>query len=577
MKFAISPLRRLGRAVLAVLVALLSAAAATHSQAQTDPVDQAEACRSLEGGRFQDLPGAPTQVVRATYRPATTESAAVCAVEGYVNPTVNFGLLLPATGWNGKYLVRGCGGSCGSVLVDLACKWHVRDGYACLHTDMGHRSTLSDNNWTANNLQGLVDFGYRATHVTTVAGKAITEAFYSRAPQKSYFFACSTGGRQGLVEAQRFPQDFDGIIAIAPASMAPFGERTPASQFDVDVFNVRADGTSILPNRKALLVHRAVVERCDVNDGVKDGLIGDPRQCKFDPAELQCKGSDTSSCLTTEQVDVVRKIYAGRGAQRGSEFNWIGNYLRNAALPGEKSRAIPYLGDGRGDPTVIDTLNSPNNPDLRPFKARGGKLILVHGWADQSVAPLPTVDYYETVTRTMGGADATLPFARLFMIPGMDHCAGGKGAYAINYMAALEDWVERGQAPDKLVGIHPKPGSPLDYFGTNLSRVDPKHFAFSREHAAYPQRSPVGKVPPPQAITGSLADTLTSAETFAAGSAFPRRSVLNYMLKALWERFDREDWSADQAKAALAAIPTAGLSALARDAVSRMQLELAQN
>ena len=152
---------------------------------------------------------------------------AYCAVTGYVNPTNNFGMYLPVDDWNGRYLVRGCGGSCGSVVTELACGPHLRDGYACLITDMGHSSTLVDNNWVANNLQGLVDFGYRSTHVTSVAGKAIATAFYARAPVKSYFFACSTGGRQGMIEAERFPEDFDGIVAIAPASMGAIWPEAP--------------------------------------------------------------------------------------------------------------------------------------------------------------------------------------------------------------------------------------------------------------------------------------------------------------------------------------------------------------
>ena len=208
------------------LLCALPVAAQAETAAQPTP---AERCQSLEGGRFADLAGAPTQIVKATLRPASQGHPAACAVEGYVNPTVNFAILLPIDNWNGRYLVRGCGGSCGVVALDLACLSHVRDGYACLHTDMGHRSTQIDNIWVANNLQGLVDFGYRATHVTTVAGRAILNAFYGSDARFSYFFACSTGGRQGLIEAQRFPEDFDGVVAIAPASMAPFGSHKAAT------------------------------------------------------------------------------------------------------------------------------------------------------------------------------------------------------------------------------------------------------------------------------------------------------------------------------------------------------------
>jgi pimeloyl-ACP methyl ester carboxylesterase len=457
-----------------------------------------EVCTALAGGRFHDLEGAPTHIVSASYTPAQGDVGAYCDVQGYVNPTVNFGLYLPMSNWNGRYLVRGCGGSCGTVAVALACTRHVRDGYACLHTDMGHRSTLSDNNWVDNNLQGLIDFGYRSTHVTTVAGRAILRAFYSGEEKYSYFFACSTGGRQGMVEAQRFPQDFDGIVAIAPASMGPFGPRPDPSLTNPAVFNKDGNGRSILPNRKALLVHRAVVAQCDMNDGVKDGLIGDPRQCPFDPAQLQCKSGNGANCLSAAQVDVVRKINKGAGAQYGSEFNWINHYLQAAPLQGEV--AVDEKRQGRGDPIIVDTFNSPSNPDLRPFRNRGGKLIMVHGWDDQSVPPLPSVDYYETMTRTMGGAQPTRAFARLFMVPGMDHCSGGAGAYAINYMGALTDWVEGGQAPEKLIGFHPKPDTELDFFSVDLPRLKPEDFEFSRPHFAYPATARYrGKGDPSQA------------------------------------------------------------------------------
>jgi feruloyl esterase len=577
------------RALLLFIVALLPLLPLLPLAAQARSTDDAaDACRSLQGGRFESLPSAPTFIVRATWRPATAGQGAVCAIDGYVNPTVKFGLLLPEDAWNGMFLVRGCGGSCGDVVVERACRFHVLDGYACLHTDMGHYSTLSDNNWTANNLQGLVDFGYRATHVTTVAGKAVAEAYYNAKPKRSYFFACSTGGRQGLIEAQRFPSDFDGIVAIAPANVLPFGDRRTEAETNPDAVNTGADGKPILPNRKALLVHQAVVQRCDMNDGLRDGLIGDPRQCTFDPAELQCKASDSGSaarnCLSAPQVQVVRRFYEQIGAQRGSEFNWISAWLRPAALPGETPQPLPWLARGRGDPVVIETLNAANNPDLRAYKRQGGKLLLVQGWDDQSVMPLPTLDYFDTMQRTMGGPASTRDFARLFMVPGMDHCAGGKGAYAINYMKAMEDWVERGQAPDALLGVHPLPGSPLDYFGTNLARVDAKWFEFSRLHPAWPEsermvpaRAPHNGLPPPASTTplaAELAAQLTESEAFATAALFPRATVAGYMMRTLWKTFFARGTGADEADAALATLPRESLSPAARDVVARMRVEL---
>jgi pimeloyl-ACP methyl ester carboxylesterase len=546
--------------------------------------EAADACRSLQGDRFENLASAPTFIVRATWRPASAGQGGVCAVEGYVNPTVKFGLLLPEEQWNGKFLVRGCGGSCGDVVVERACRFHVMDGYACLHTDMGHYSTLSDNNWTANNLQGLVDFGYRATHVTTLAGKSIAEAYYSAKPARSYFFACSTGGRQGMVEAQRFPNDFDGIVVIAPAGLTPYGDPKPESEVNPDAVNTGADGKPILPNRKALLVHQAVIQRCDMNDGLRDGLVGDPRACKFDPGELQCRTGDARNCLTAAQVGVVRHFYDKIGAQRGSEFNWIGAWLRPASLSGEQSKPLSWLARGRGDPVVIDTLNSANNPDLGAFKANGGKLILVHGWDDQSVMPLPTVNYFQTLTRTMGGELATRDFARLFTIPGMDHCAGGKGAYAINYMKTLEDWVEHGKAPETLLGIHPLPGSPLDYFGTNLSRVDAKWHEFTRLHPvwraddrlvhAQVPHDGLPKSPSAVPLGQELAEQLKESEAFARAALFPQATVASYMMRTLWKTFYTRSVGADEAAVALKSLPRESLSPVARDVAARMEVEL---
>jgi feruloyl esterase len=542
----------------------------------------ADRCEALAGGRFQGLKGAATWVTKATYIAAKSDRQAYCAVTGYVNPADNFGMYLPVDHWNGRYLVRGCGGSCGSVATELACGPHLRDGYACLITDMGHTSTLVDNAWVDNNLQGLVDFGYRATHVTAVAGKAIATAFYDRSPDKSYFFACSTGGRQGMIEAERFPQDFDGIVAIAPASMAPYGLKQAATVSAVDTFNTNPDGSPILPNRKAILVHQAVVHACDMNDGVRDGLIGDPRACSWKPEDLACKTSDIRACLTAPQIAMLHKMYEWRGAMKGSELNWIGNYIRNAPLPGEAWKPVFDLGVGRGDPATIESMVNPNNPDLRPFKANGGKLILVQGWSDQSVMAPPTVDYYETMTKTMDGPGATRTFARFFTVPGMDHCAGGEGATAIDYMGAITAWTEGGPAPEKLRGVHVVAGAPLDFFGVGLPHLDRKYYAFERDHQAYPKGDvAVGKdiVIPSDArpLDVRLAEALTLAERFAVGAGYPRGSILNAVEKAAWELFYRSDATPSAQAAALDAVAPLQTSSVGREAVRRLQAEQALN
>ncbi len=523
---------------------------------------------------------------KATFVAASESRQAYCAVTGYVNPTNVFGMYLPIDNWNGRYLVRGCGGSCGNAAVELACGLHLRDGYACLITDMGHTSTTIDNNWVANNLQGLVDFGYRSTHVTTVAGKAIAASFYGRGASKSYFLACSTGGRQGMIEAQRFPEDFDGIAAIAPASIGPFGLRRAASVVDVDQFNSRSDGSPIFPARKALLVHAAVVRECDGLDGLKDGLIGDPRRCLWKPEAIQCKtGESSRQCLSGEQVDVVNKMYNWRGAVRGSELNWVGNFIRNAPLPGETWQPLFDLGLGRGDHTTIDSMVMPNNPDLRPFRNNGGKLILVHGLSDYSVMPVPTIDYYDTMTKTMDGLDATKKFARLFLVPGMDHCAGGEGASAIDYLAALTRWVERGTAPDSLRGVHPVAGAPLDYFGIGLPYLDRKYYAFERDHYAYPGLSVApGKnaqsmiaAPDNRPLAARLRDIIIAAEAMAKAAGYPRTSVLNMTQRAIWDTIYRSGADESAQSAALTTLAASDLDPIASEAVARIRVELTLN
>ncbi len=574
------------RALLLALALLLpgQAYAQSHVSAGAQVVALPSAkdrCEQLAGNRFQKLEGAPTYIVNARLRPAKDMQPEACLVEGYVNPTVNFAILLPTNNWNGRYMVRGCGGSCGSVAIDLACARHVRDGFACLHTDMGHRSTLIDNNWVPNNLQGLVDFGYRATHVTTLAGRAIIKTFYGKDPRYSYFFACSTGGRQGLIEAQRFPDDFDGIVAIAPASMAPFGSKKPANITDVNGFNLGPDNRPILPNRKTLLIHAAVLRKCDKLDGLLDGLISNPQACSFKPAELLCKTSDTRACLTAPQVAVAEKMYAWRGVALGSELRWIGTLIPNAPLPGEAWAPIPDLGADRGDPTTIETLNAPNNPDLRPFNNRGGKLILVQGWSDAIVAPAPTVDYYQTVQRTMGGAAETNKFARLFMIPGMEHCSGGDGAWAVNYVDAMTGWVERGEAPARLRGVHPDPAAKLDYFSTELPDMDPRYVQFARDHNAWPGISVAVKGQAALAPRGSdkplaqaLGDAAAAAVRSGTASGYARRSTLNLALSEMWQVLATREATVDEQRAALASLAASAQDPLVIEAAQRLQAEL---
>ena len=484
---------------------------APPSLAQSDPAGQ---CQALSKTDFSGVTDAPTQVTAYTYVAATDDMVAYCRVEGYVAPTVNIEVHLPATNWNGKFIKRGCGGYCGSISsVWWNCGNHVKDGYACVVSDMGHKSTGGDAKWAYNNLDLKIDFGYRATHVSAAAGKAITESFYGNAPQRSYYMGCSTGGRQGLVEAQRFPWDFDGIIAGAPVI-----NETGAGMRLIwtTTANLDENGEQILPASKIPMLHAAAISACDAIDGVEDGLIDDPRTCGFDPADLQCRRGDGDDCLTKDQVEVVRKIYSGPqtsdgealftgGPSPGSELDWVGNYIDPVSGPGryyymigDMFRYMGFLPDPgpSWQPEdfdfdedykrlgMMEAIYTGSNPDLRKFRDAGGKMISYHGWADYSVIPLNTIDYYELASRTMGGLEDLQAFFRLFMIPGMSHCSGGAGAYAIDYLSHLEEWVENGKAPDMMMGHHPE--EQTDRFGTDFP-LDPNKIEFSRLVYPYPK------------------------------------------------------------------------------------------
>ena len=473
--------------------------------------DSAARCQALSQADFSGLTDAPTQVTASTYVAGTDDITAYCRIEGYVTPTVRIEVHLPAENWNGKFIKRGCGGYCGAVNGNY-CNNHVKNGYACVVSDMGHQSTGGDAKWAYNNSYTEIDFGYRATHVSTVAGKAITEEFYGNAPQRSYYMGCSTGGRQGLVEAQRFPWDFDGIVAGAPV----IDETGAGLQLIwTTTANLDENGAQILPASKIPMLHDAAVAKCDADDGAEDGLIDDPRTCDFDPGELQCGLLGGDDCLTKDQVEVVRKIYSGPhtsageptytgGAQPGSEMNWIGPYITEEGRPGryyfmigDMFRYMGFLPDPgpSWQPEdfdfdqdhkrlgMMEGIYSGSNPDLRKFRNAGGKMLAYHGWADYSVVPLNTVDYYELAARTMGGLEATQEFFRLFMIPGMSHCSGGEGAYAIDYLSHMEEWVEGGKAPDMMMSHHPV--EQTDRFGTDFP-LDPDTIEFSRPVYPYP-------------------------------------------------------------------------------------------
>ena len=483
------------------LAVMSGLAEAAPSAAESVEVQQCEALGSTDFSRIQD---APTQITEAKLIERKDDLPAYCQVKGYVTPQVGFEIRLPVNNWNGKFMETGCAGSCGVIAINWLCPDPLRKGYACITTDMGHEDPSGGGLWAYNNPQAEIDWGFRATHVTALAGKAISEQYYKRTPSRSYFIGCSTGGRQGMVEAQRFPWDFDGIIVGAPAS-------DQSGTIMVRLWAALAmrdeNGKSILSQADLQLVHNAVVARCDMNDGVKDGLIGDPRACKFDPKELVCRGNSKDGCLSNEQASAVEKIYTGPLTSNGNQIYADGALMRGAELTfggyyesGRFSsfdvdflRFMAFVPDpgANWQPSdlnfdrdykrfgMMESLYAGNNPDLRRFKAAGGKIILYHGWSDAGpggIPPLKTVDYYETVEKTMGGPAATQDFLRLFMIPGMGHCGGGEGALEIDYLSYLEAWVEKDHAPDAMIGKH-------------LDEEHPKNIKFTRPVYPYPLRA----------------------------------------------------------------------------------------
>lgn len=406
--------------------------------------DPASKCIQIAYGDFTTIKDAPTQIVDASAQPAKDGKPAMCVINGFIAPQVAFRMWLPMTNWNGKFMQNGCGGRCGDFLPDQ-CEIESLRGYACLANDLGHKGTTYDNVWAIDNVAGDIDFGFRATHVATIAGKVLTEKYYGKPPRYSYFIGASTGGRQALVIAQRFPLDFDGVISGVAG--APVPGSLPGARGTGIGSLLFVDGKAKLSPDDIRMVHKVVVAQCDEADGLKDNIITDPQGCSFQPKQLLCKADKTADCLTQEQVATLDAVYA-TGTQRGSELGWIGAYV---AQDGSAGRYIPKTRAGYFYPYAW-VFNDTSNPDLRPFKQAGAKLIMYAGWADEVVNPVGSSAYYETVERVMGSRKDTQDFFRLFMIPGEAHIPGGVGAESINYLYALEDWVEHGKAPDVLIG-----------------------------------------------------------------------------------------------------------------------------
>lgn len=446
---------------------------------------------------------------------------AYCSIDAYLmsdglrgepDNRVGFQLGLPLADWNGKLLFGGGGGFFGSRVPMTV---GVSRGYVSVQTDGGHTaSSVSDASWAEGSYTRVVDFGHRAVHLTTVAAKAMVQAYYGEDLQRSYFFGCSTGGRQGLVAAERYPDDFDGVIAAAPA----LDYDSLMVAFNWNQQALLRSPEHYLPASKLQLIHDAVQADCDAKDGLADGLIEDPRACTFDPASLQCPSGDGPGCLTAGQVDTLRRFYQGPISSNGKLIHpgmpvggevtgweaWVvgtvppsmpadgrldyqpgtaplqaqftDNYMRYLFFPVQDKdydwRSFNFDTDPQKGTPMARTQNATG--DLKAFRKRGGKLIIPHGWGDPVVFPERTVTYVKEVWKHSGGRAQAGDFMRLFMVPGMGHCAGGAAPTEVgiplqadppvidadhDMLSALDRWVEEGVAPARVIASQVSSGA----------------------------------------------------------------------------------------------------------------------
>ncbi len=480
---------------------LLAATCESISQLQL-PDTKITAAAVIPSGEFTAPAGTVTPGAAAEFK----KLPAFCRVQGAIHPStdsnIEFEVWMPASGWNGRYLGVGNGGFAGTINYYAAAgnapsmTQALAAGYATSSTDTGHQAVATNADWAVGHPERVIDYGYRGIHLTALDAKQIISAFYSKAPV-SYFSSCSNGGRQALMEAQRYPADYSGIVAGDPAWYAT---HLAAAQI-WNVQAVMADQASYIPASKLQTVEAAVLEKCDALDGVKDGVIDDPAKCHFDPAAILCKGADADTCLTEPQVQALEKIYAGPSTSKGERI-FPGIFPGGETGPGgwgtwimgaQPGKSLIYSFGVGGlaklvyqDPAwdfrrfnfdhdvafLDDKLGPVRNAidaNLKPFKDSGGKLILYHGLSDPDIAPLSSINYYENVGSTLGQKTAD-EFMRVYMVPGMQHCGNGPGVTVLGSVpgsgaepqrgiqAVLEQWVEKGAAPEEIVATKYKAG-----------------------------------------------------------------------------------------------------------------------
>lgn len=469
------------RSTAGLLIAM--SALASGGTAQGAPHGSGIPCEDLASVRWSGF-----RVDEARSRAATDRAPAHCQVRGTIDEEIHFELLMPpASSWNGRFLMGGGGGFVGSVQNQAT--WYdptlLADGYATVGTDTGHRGTVSDASWALGRPDRQVNYGYRAIHVTAETAKTIIRLRYGRDIDYSYFIGCSRGGGQAMIESQRFPDDFDGLVAGAPAfDFTGFGALTVRIQ--QLMYPDPGDLSHPVVTPAALrLLGEAVLERCDFLDGVKDGILADPRACDFRPEDLPlCAGeAGSDKCVTPAQLNVIRAVYRGvrsgeartvPGYPLGGETvsggwdSWIvaeedpgwkpndqfifGTQIYRYLVFGDSTWNYAtydfseWAEDTRAAASILDATDA----DLAPLEVSAAKLILWNGWADMAISPLRTLEYYQSVQAR--DADAS-SYARLFLLPGVAHCYGGPGPDQVDWIGAIRRWVEDGQAPTRLPAV----------------------------------------------------------------------------------------------------------------------------
>jgi feruloyl esterase len=407
---------------------------------------------------------------------------AFCRVTATLTPSsdsdIKIEVWMPSENWNGKLVGTGNGVWAGSIGYSALAEPLAR-GYATVATDTGHVGMGMDAKWAVGHREKLIDFGYRAVHEMTVKAKIILAAYYGKKEQLSLWVSCSTGGRQGLMEAYRYPKDYDGISSMAPAN--PMVGLMIGSLWTG--YAAMKDDAHRLPN--IMISNKAYIEQCDEKDGLKDGIVIDPESCSYDPGIIQCKEGDQNNCLTAGQVEALRDIYGGVKNPRTGELVFSGfppgseqqvmaltngpepfmvatSYIRDIVFndPQWNFKSFDYDKDlAASYKAGSDILDAPSDGFSKFFKG-GGKLLLSHGWADGLIPAPNTVAFYKSMTAKME-PEKTKDSVRLFMVPGMGHCGGGNGPSVVDMLSVIDKWVSEGKAPDRIIASTPPNQKPM--------------------------------------------------------------------------------------------------------------------